>query len=121
MASQQSRISIQCCCLSSRSAILVLVWDALMYNYIMYMRYFAATKYSNAQQGHTPSSTTNIVFDIGYCMLLFLFSLFGLIADVWTGRYKIIITGIYLCFFAWTLSGVGFIIITYWSNTPFFL
>ena len=53
-------------------------------------------------------------------MLFFMFSLLGLIADVWTGRYKIIVTGIYLCFFAWILSGVGVIIITYWSNTPFF-
>ena len=100
----------------SRSAILVLVWDALMYNFIVYLRYYEATIYSNAQQSQTPSSASNIVFNIGYCMLFFLFLLFGLIADVWTGRYKIIVIGIFLCFFAWILSGVDFIIAAYWPN-----
>ena len=84
------------------------------------MRYFEATIYSNAQQSQTPSSASNIVFNNGYCILFFLFSLLGLIGDVWTGHYKIIVTSIYLCFFAWILSGVGFIIITYWSNNPLF-
>ena len=54
----------------------------------------------------------------GYCMLFFMFSLLGLIADVWTGHYKITVTGIFLCFFAWILSGVVLIIATYWSNNP---
>ena len=91
-----------------------------MYNYMIFIRYFEGTIYSNVQQSQTSSSTTNIVFNNGYFMLFFIFALLGLIADVWTGRYKIIVTGIFLCFFAWILSGVGFIIITYWSNNPFF-
>ena len=71
----QSRFSIHFCHLSrfSQSAILVLVWDALMYNFIIFMR----------------------------C-------------------YKIIVTGIYLCFFAWILSGVDSIIAAYWSNNLLF-
>ena len=120
MATRQSILSIHFCHLSSWSAILVLIWDALMFNYIMLMRYFAATMYSNIQQNQTPSSTTDIVFDIGYCMLFFMHSLLGLIADTWTGRYKIIVTGIFLCFSVWIVSGVGVIINTYWSNNPFF-
>ena len=84
------------------------------------MRYFAATMYSNVQQSQTPNSTTNIVFDIGYCMLFFTFSLLGLIADVWTGRYKIIVSGIILCFLAWIFSGVNFIITAYWQNNSLF-
>ena len=118
----QSKFSIHFCHLSrsSRSAILVLVWDALMFNYIMFMRYFGATLYSNVQQSQTSNSTANILFNIGYCMLFFLFSLLGLIADMWTGRYKIIVSGIFLCFFAWILSGVDFIIAAYWPNNPLF-
>ena len=118
----QSSFSIHFCHLSTslRSAILVLVWDALMYNYIIFMRYFAATMYSNVQQSQIPNSASNIVFNNGYCMLFFLFSLLGLIADVWTGRYKIIVTGILLCFFAWILSGMDFIIAAYWPNNPSF-
>ena len=84
------------------------------------MRYFEGTIYSNVQQSQTSSNTTNIVFNNGYFLLFFIFALLGLIADVWTGRYKIIVTGIFLCFFAWILSGVNFIIITYWSNVPLF-
>ena len=84
------------------------------------MGYFAATIYSNVEESQTPNSTTNIVFDVGFCMLYFMFSLLGLIADVWTGRYKIIVTGIFSCFFAWIISGVGFIIAAYWPNNPLF-
>ena len=120
MASHQSTFSIHFCRLSSRSAILVLVWDALMYNYMIFMRYFEGTIYSNVQQSETLSSTTNIIFNNGYCMLYIIFALVGLIADVWTGRYKMIVTGIFLCFFAWVLSGVGFIIRAYWLNNSFF-
>ena len=84
------------------------------------MKYFAASLYNNVQPSQTPNSASNIVFNIAYCMLFFVFSLFGLIADVWTGRYKIIVTGILLCFFAWILSGVDFIITAYWPNNPSF-
>ena len=36
-----------------------------------------------------------------------------LIADVQTGRYKVIVTGVILCFFAWIISGMNFIITAY--------
>ena len=91
-----------------------------MYNFIIFMRYFGTTVYSNVQQSQTSNSASNIVFNNGYCMLYFIFALVGLIADVWTGRYKMILTGIFLCFFAWIFSGVGFIIITYWPNNSLF-
>ena len=76
--------------------------------------------YSKVQQSQTPNSTSNIVFNNGYCMVFIIFSLLGLVADVWTGRYKIIVTGIFLCFFAWILFGLGFIIAAYWQNNPLF-
>ena len=120
MTSRQSRFFIHSCRLSSRSAILVLVWDALMYSYIVLMRYFEGTISSNVQQSETPNSIANIVFNNGYCMLYFIFALVGLIADVWTGRYKIIVTGILLCFFCWIICGVNFIITAYWQNNSLF-
>ena len=64
----------------------------------MFMRYFEGTISSNVQQSETPNSTANIVFSNGYCMVFFIFALVGLIADVWTGRYKMIVTGIFCTF-----------------------
>ena len=120
MTGHQSRFFIHFCHLSSQSAILVLLWDALMYSYLVFMRYFEGTIYSNFHQSQTPNSASNIVFNNGYCMLFFIFAILGLIADVWIGRYKIIVTGIFLCFFAWILSGVNFIITVYWENSSLF-
>ena len=84
-----------------------------MYNYIIFLRYFEATIYSNVQQSQTPNSASNIFFNTGYCMLFFIHFLLGLIVDTWTGRCKIIVTGIFLCFFVWIISGVDFIIASY--------
>ena len=38
-----------------------------------------------------------------------LFPLVGLIADVWTGRYKVIIVSVYMCFLAWIIASVGYV------------
>ena len=43
----------------------------------------------------------------------FLFPLGGLIADVWTGRYKVIIVSVYMCFLAWIMACVGYLV---WSE-----
>ena len=76
--------------------------------------------YSNVQQNETLNSTSNIVFNNGYYMLFFMFSLVGLVADLWTGCYKIIVTSIYFCFFTWILFGLNFIITAYWQNNSLF-
>uniref|UniRef100_A0A1X7UNX8 Major facilitator superfamily associated domain-containing protein n=1 Tax=Amphimedon queenslandica TaxID=400682 RepID=A0A1X7UNX8_AMPQE len=47
-----------------------------------------------------------IIVSSGY----FFFPLFGLLADVWIGRYKAILVGIVLCFVSWIIMGVGFIL-----------
>ena len=36
------------------------------------------------------------------------FPLVGMVADVWTGRYRIIIVSIYCCFIGWLLSAVSY-------------
>ena len=76
--------------------------------------------YSNVQENETPNSASIIVFNSGYCMLFFMFSLVGLVADLWKGCYKIIVTSIYFCFFTWILIGLNFITTAYWQNNSLF-
>ena len=79
---------------SSHSAILVLIWDALMYSQLLFIRY----------------SYSSIVFDVCYCLLFLSFPLVGLLDDVWIGRYKAITSGIIMCFLAWIVAGIGYIV-----------
>ena len=93
--------------ISSRSAILVLIWDALMYSQLHFLRYFVAT-YFNAS--HLENNYSSIVFDVCYCLLYLSFPLVGLLADVWIGRYKAITAGIIMCFLSWIFAGIGYIV-----------
>ena len=40
------------------------------------------------------------------------FPLVGMVADVWTGRYRIIVVSIYSCFIGWLLSAVSYFTVT---------
>ena len=40
------------------------------------------------------------------------FPLIGMVADVWTGRYRIIVVSIYSCFIGWLLSAVSYFTVT---------
>ena len=103
-----------CCCkrkadsVSSQSVILIILWDALMYLHINLIRHFAATSYYNSQV-----KSYNYVGDVGYCLLFFLFPVFGLLTDVKIGRYKMIITGVYFSFASWVTCGIVVIINIY--------
>uniref|UniRef100_A0A1X7TH13 Major facilitator superfamily (MFS) profile domain-containing protein n=1 Tax=Amphimedon queenslandica TaxID=400682 RepID=A0A1X7TH13_AMPQE len=44
-------------------------------------------------------------FSILICAQYIFFPLFGLLADVWIGRYKAILIGIVLCFISWIIIG----------------
>ena len=91
-------------CVSSRSMVLIIVWDALMYLHLNLIRYFVTTSYyNNHVKGY------NVVVDVGYCLMFLCFPLFGLLADVKTGRHNIIITGVYLSFLSWIFCGLSFI------------
>ena len=91
--------------IKSRSALLILLWDFSMFFHLNFLRNSAATKYTKANNdGH------HIIFDVGYCLIFFLFPLLGLLADVKIGRYTSIITGVYLSFLSWIIGGVSFII-----------
>ena len=42
--------------------------------------------------------------------MFFLFPVFGLLTDVKTGRYKMIITGVYFSFASWVTCGIAVIV-----------
>ena len=90
---------------SSQSVILIILWDALMYLHVNLLRHFAATSYYDSQV-----KSYNYVGDVGYCLLFFLFPVFGLLTDVKTGRYKMIITGVYFSFASWVTFGIAVIV-----------
>ena len=93
--------------ISSSSAILVLIWDALIYSQLLFVRYSVATYLSIS---HLENKYSRIVPDVCYCLLFLSFPLVGLLADVWIGRYKAITAGIIMCFLAWILAGIGYIV-----------
>ena len=82
-----------------------------MYAHLNLFRYFTATSYVKI---HVHQEYAHyILFDINYCSIYFLFPLIGLITDVKTGRYKTIITGVYLSFLSWIIAGLSVIVKTY--------
>ena len=62
---------------------------------------------------HSQCKTCNAVDDIAYCLAFVFFPFIGLLADVKTGRYNTIITGIYLSFVSWIICGVVTIVKTF--------
>ena len=96
-------------CVSSQSVILVILWDALMYLHINSMKHFLSTSYYHSQV----KSHNNVEVDVIYCVSFLSFPLFGLLADIKTGRYNTIIAGVYLSFVSWIICGVATIFQTY--------
>ena len=98
---------VKCYIPSSKSAILILILDALLYLQGCFIRYFGSTYFNTSQIGWMYSF---IVFDVCYCVFFLSFPLVGLLTDVWIGRYKAITTGIIMCFLAWIFAGIGCIV-----------
>ena len=94
---------------TSDVAILVLIWDSLMYFEILLMRFFIST---GAGQG----GTKGVILDVLYYLGFFSFPLFGLLADVRVGRYRAIMAGITLCFLSWIFGGIGFVVYGFYTN-----
>ena len=81
------------------SAVLVLVWNYLMYSYYKIGSHFMDGFTSEV----APATLYKYGFVIIVCFGYVFFPLFGLLADVWIGRYKAILIGIVLCFIAWII------------------
>ena len=95
-------------CISSLSVILIILWDALMYLHVNLLRHFASTSYYDSQV-----KNYNYVGDVGYCLIFSSFPIFGLLTDIKTGRYKMIIIGVYFSFASWVTCGIAVIINVY--------
>ena len=92
------------------SALLVLLWSALVYTHYIHWRYFTISAYSEYdKKGHSTKSeiVTRICFIVGYIAIFMAFPLIGLLSDVCTGRHNTIRVGIYSCFISWIIIGLG--------------
>ena len=87
------------------SAVLVLLW-----NYLMYLYYFLLSRFTGGFVNEVvPATWYRYGLVIMVCLGYVFFPLFGLLADVWIGRYKAILIGIVLCFISWIIMGIGYI------------
>ena len=112
LSSFMSKMKIQH--VSYQSTMLIL-WDALMYTHLHLLQEVASISF-------TKHHSHDIIIDIGYSLFFLLFPLFGLLADVKTGRYKTIITGVYFSFVSWIIAGMGIILKTYFNfELPFMI
>ena len=89
-------------CISSRSVKLIIIWDILMYAYLRLLKYFVGINYIHSHTQHQISY--DFVFYIVYCLTYLSFPFFSLFADVKTGRYNTIITGLYFSFLSWIFA-----------------
>ena len=84
-----------------------------MYAQITLLRYIASTTYIDIHVEHDKRFYP--FFDIIYCVAYFLFPLFGLFADVKTGRYISIIANIHFSFVSWLIGGLVLFIKIYFT------
>ena len=106
-------------CISSRSVKFIIIWDILMFVHLSLLHSFAAMSYIHSQTQH--QFRYDFVFDIASCLIYLSYPLFGLFADVKTGRYNTIITGVYFSFLSWMIGGLAVIVKTFSDSTLFFL
>ena len=96
----------------SPSAVLVLLW-----NYLMFAQYFLISRFIGGSSDEiVPTTWNKYGFVIFQCSCWLSFPFLGLLADVWIGRYKAILIGIVLCFISWIIIGIGFIVNSYLAS-----
>ena len=95
----------------SKSVILLILWNVLMTFHINSIQYVGDAVYLNSNIEHYQSQY--IFYSIGLCLICLSFPLFGLLADVKTGRYKTIIVGVHFSFMSWIIIGLATTIKTY--------
>ena len=87
-------------CIRSRAGVLVLLLDMLFQVYKLCMSYFIVAVF-----GIYPFHGGTEFFIV----IPFLFyPIGGLIADVWIGRYRVIVISGYICLLAWILTVIGY-------------
>ena len=94
------------------SAVLVLLW-----NYLVYLYYFLLSRFTGGFVIQVvPATWYRYGLVIMVCLGYVFFPLFGLLADVWIGRYKAILICIVLCFISWIIMGIGYILESYFVS-----
>ena len=97
--------------ISSKPVILLILWNVLMLLHVNSIQYSGETVYLNINVEHRQSQY--IFYSIALCLIFLSYPLFGLLADVKTGRYKTIIVGVHFSFLSWIITGLSCIIKTY--------
>ena len=96
----------------SPSAVLVLLW-----NYLMFAQYFLISRFIGGSSDEiVPTSRYRYSYVIWARLGWLSFPFLGLLADVWIGRYKAILIGIVLCFISWIIGGIGFSVDSYLAS-----
>ena len=90
-----------------------------MYVHLCLLHSFAAINYIHSNTQH--QFRYDFVFDIAYCLIYLSSPFFGLLADVKTGRYNTIITGVHFSFLSWIIAGLAVIVEIFSDSTLFFL
>ena len=92
--------------IKSKAAILVLVWDAFITIYRQFMVYFVSAL-GGIQSPHVSIILTNVLANM-YSIPVLLYPIGGLIADVWIGRYRMILVSVYICLITWIFNVIGY-------------
>ena len=90
------------------SAVLVLLWNYLMYTHCFLFIHFTGGFTTEV----APATWYKFGFVIMGCCGCFFFPFLGLLA----GRYKAILIGIVLCFISWIIIGIGYILESYLAS-----
>ena len=99
------RLKYRLTCIRSRAAVLVLLWDLIFQSYKIFIFYFTFVV-GDMLTLHV--GVINVLSrSIFYIPFLF-YPVGGLIADVWIGRYRMIIISGYICLLAWLFAVIAF-------------
>ena len=90
-----------------------------MFAHLTFIQYFASINYIHSHAQH--QFKYDFVYGIAFCLVYLSFLFFGLLADVKTGRYDTIITGVHFSFLSWIFAGLAVIIKTFSNSTLFFM
>ena len=103
-------------CVSSWSVMMVIIWDTLMFLHVNLLAEFEMKSNNDNQLEHDQNYTYTILFAILYCLIYFFYPFFGVLADLKTGRYNIIITGVAFSFTSWIIGGLAGIVRLYFVD-----
>ena len=95
--------------IKSRAAVLVLVWDILLQIYRQSILYFIIVFFSIILSLHSDLVYKSYLLAENVFLIPVLFyPVGGLIADVWIGRYCMIVISGYICLVTWLFAVIGY-------------